>query len=68
MGLVERLRSFDSQQYQRMHEDFPGTSLLDQFFTETTFEAYRKLGMEAMESRIACKREGSRQGLDLIFS
>jgi hypothetical protein len=34
--------SFDSIEYQRIHKDFPGTSIIDQFFVESTFEAYRR--------------------------
>ena len=56
--------SFDSVEYQRVHKDFPGTSIIDQFFAERTFEAYRKLGMDAMESRL--KKDGS-QGIALVF-
>jgi hypothetical protein len=56
--------SFDSIEYQRIHKDFPGTSIIDQFFAESTFEAYRKLGMDVMESRL--RKDGS-QGLDLVF-
>ena len=47
-----------------LHKDFPGTSIIDQFFAERSFEACRKLGMDAMESRL--KKDGS-QGLDSVF-
>ena len=56
--------SFDSIEYKRVNKDFPGTSIVDQFFAERTFEAYRRLGMDAMESCL--KKDGS-QGLDLVF-
>lgn len=60
--------TFESLDYQRIHQDFPGTSLLDQFFTEGPFEAYRKLGQDIMEARIAFQgSQGDRSGLDLVF-
>jgi hypothetical protein len=60
--------TFESREYQRSHSDFPGTSILDQFFAETTFEAYRKLGADTMASRIAFQiNSGSQTGLDLVF-
>jgi hypothetical protein len=48
-----------------VHKYFPGTSIIDQFFAERTFEAYRKLGMDAMESRL--RKDGWSGGLDLVF-
>jgi hypothetical protein len=59
---------FESLDYQRIHKDFPGTSILDQFFTEGPFEAYRKLGQDIMEARIACQsNQGNHSGLSLVF-
>jgi hypothetical protein len=60
--------TFESLDYQRIHKDFPGTSILDQFFTEGPFEAYRKLGQDIMEARIAYQsNQGNRSGLSLVF-
>jgi hypothetical protein len=59
--------TFESLEYQRIHQDFPGTSLIDQFFTEGPFEAYRKLGQDIMHARIVFQSSQGGTGLDLVF-
>jgi hypothetical protein len=34
----------DIQNYQRQHAAFPGDTTLNQWFTESEFESYRRLG------------------------
>jgi hypothetical protein len=60
--------TFETLEYQRTHPDFPGTSILDQFFTEQIFEAYRNLGFDIMKARISYQEsQGSSGGLSLVF-
>jgi hypothetical protein len=52
--------SVDLDQYHSAHADFPQQSTLNQFFDESQFESYRRLGLETIEN--ICGRIG---GMDL---
>jgi len=40
-------------QYKSQHQDFPHVSTLDQWFDESQFESYRKLGQHIAQGLIA---------------
>jgi hypothetical protein len=42
----------DIAQYKSSHADFPQQTTADQFFTESQFESYRKLGLHVWESAV----------------
>ncbi|HEY7335957.1 MAG TPA: patatin-like phospholipase family protein [Bryobacteraceae bacterium] len=52
--------SVDLDQYHSVHLDFPQQPTSDQFFDESQFESYRRLGLETIDS--ICKQ---RQQMDL---
>jgi hypothetical protein len=49
-ALTDKLRwsSFENRQQRSSGENFPDDPLVNQFFTETLFESYRKLGLDIM--------------------
>ncbi|MBI3657191.1 MAG: patatin-like phospholipase family protein [Acidobacteria bacterium] len=46
---VESIRSLDVAHYAASHREFPHESTSDQFFNETQFESYRRLGEQSIE-------------------
>lgn len=42
--------SEDIKQYHKTHPDFPHQSTMNQFFTESQFESYRRLGLHVVDS------------------
>lgn len=53
--------SMDVRQYARDHDSFPHQSTANQFFDESQFESYRRLGLESIDEICGC----ARQPLDL---
>ncbi len=54
---VRRTEAIDVQHYAATHPDFPNQTTADQFFNESQFESYRKLGMTMVQEIIACAPE-----------
>lgn len=42
------------QNYAATHSDFPNQTTADQFFNESQFESYRKLGMTMVQAIMEC--------------
>ena len=51
---VLRSEAIDVQNYAAPHPDFPNQTTADQFFNESQFESYRKLGMTMVQAIIDC--------------
>lgn len=49
----------DVEEYRREHPDFPQQSTIEQFFTESQFESYRKLGLHAVKTVLDRYKTGS---------
>jgi hypothetical protein len=47
----------DVTTYKKRHPTFPHESTADQWFTESQFESYRRLGYAALESSVEAKKE-----------
>jgi hypothetical protein len=47
--------SFENSHYKCINKTFPDDSLLNQFFTETLFESYRKLGFDTVRHLVGGK-------------
>ena len=60
--------SADLLQYKSQHQDFPQVSTLDQWFDESQFESYRKLGQHIAQGVIADRFRPLRQhpGIELL--
>jgi hypothetical protein len=58
--------TFESLEYQRTHQDFPGTSLLDQFFTEGPSKHIANLARTSW--RLELRFEKAKMGRDLVYS
>jgi hypothetical protein len=56
LGKPSHWSTFESCEYKRVNEDFPNASLINQFFTESAFEAYRNLGF-AILSEVIWRRK-----------
>ena len=54
---VHRTEAIDVQNYAATHADFPNQTTADQFFNESQFESYRKLGMTMVQEITACAPE-----------
>jgi hypothetical protein len=54
----------DVQEYRRQHAEFPQQSTLQQFFSESQFESYRRLGLHILRTTI--DRSGPAQLEDLF--
>ena len=60
---LDENQPIDIVQYQSVNPDFPHEGTLDQFYSETQFESYRKLGFNMMES--ICKGQKITSAADL---
>ena len=58
--------AYDVQQYKRQHPDFPHETTGDQFFSESQFESYRKLGETA--AREALPKSVALPDLETLFA
>lgn len=47
--VLDQWQSVDIDHYHAVHPDFPQQTTADQFFDESQFESYRRLGMETIE-------------------
>lgn len=56
----------DVLNYQRQHHDFPHQTTGDQWFSESQFESYRRLGQHTVE-RLFAKVKTERRGTEDIF-
>lgn len=50
----------DVLQYAKAHPEFPHESTTDQFFSESQFESYRRLGCHAIDTICGIKRQEHR--------
>lgn len=67
-ALTDKLRwsSFENRQQRSSDENFPDDPLVNQFFTETLFESYRKLGLDIMTGILEARSTSEGQGGDRL--
>jgi hypothetical protein len=67
-ALTDKLRwsSFENRQQRSSDEDFPDDPLTNQFFTETLFESYRKLGFDIMTGALEAESTSEDQSDDRL--
>jgi hypothetical protein len=61
--VLEPTLSVDLDQYHSTHRDFPQQPTADQFFNESQFESYRRLGLESIDS--ICQKNYPRQPMTI---
>jgi hypothetical protein len=61
--VLEPMLSVDLDQYHSAHSDFPQQPTADQWFDESQFESYRRLGLETIDS--ICENRFSRTRMTL---
>lgn len=58
----------DVEEYRRENPEFPQQSTLDQFFSESQFESYRRLGLHVVRTAFDHLQSGQVNDLEKIFS
>jgi hypothetical protein len=53
LGKLSSWSAFENVQYKSVNPSYPDDSLLNQFFTEPTFESYRSLGFDIVSTTLA---------------